>query len=554
MEWTKRNAPLALLVGALVASVGLLLYLTREMTFLQDTWDLLMNRRDPSVDALLTPHNEHIVLFPTLLGELLLRLFGMSDATPEYVVHVVVLAGVAALLFVYVRRRVGDWLALFAALLVLFLGPAWEVLLWPFQVGYSGAVLFGLGALLAVERGDRRGDIAATALLAVSFGFSSLAIPFAVAMAVEVFVKRRERGLARAYVVAIPVALFAFWYLGWGSDAESHLSLRNVMASPRFVLDSAAVAVAALFGLGESAVAGPVEPAWGRPLLIALVAGLAYRQLRRRALTPGFWPIAAATAANWFLTAFNASAGRAPVSSRYQYIGAILILMLLANLLQGERFGRRAIAVAATITVMAVSLNLVYLKDGRDTLMVQSVFTQADLGAIEIAKRTVAPEFSLTEDVAGTPTLVNVQADKYKAAVEEYGSPAYTPSELVAAPDYARRQADIVLAQALPLSTLTYDRAYEPRGGDGCLDVPPGGAASGSGIPLEPGETRIELAPGPAASFSLRRFATDEFPVPTEGGPGGSVTVLRVPRDGAPGYPWYLEVAASQAARVCPSR
>lgn len=551
MEWVKRNAPLVLLGIALPASVGVLLWLTRDMTFLQDTWDLLINRRDPTVDALLTPHNEHIVLIPTLIEQLQLRIFGMSDATPEYALQSLMLATAGALLFVYMRRRVGDWLALFGTALLLFLGPAWEVLLWPFEIGFSGSVLFGLAMLLALERGDRKGDVAACAFLLASFGFSSVAIPFAAAAAVDVFQKRRSHGLARAYVVVVPVAFFALWYLGWGSEAESHFSLRNVMTSPRFVLDSIAVAAAGLAGLGESALAGPVDPPWGRPLLVALAVALGYRLLRGGKLPPALWPIAAAAATNWFLTAFNASAGRAPVSSRYQYMGAVLILLLLANLLQGREVSKRVLAIGAAVTAMALSVNLILLKDGRDALMIQSIFTQSDLAGIEIAKRTVAPDFSLDSKVAGTPTLVNVQADKYLAAVEEYGSPAFTPEELTAAPDYGRKQADIVLSQALPLATLTRLGAYEPGGGgENCVAVP-AGAAPGSEVRISPGLTRIELAPGPRAEFSLRRFATGEFPVPTEGAPGDSVTELRVPRDGAPRYPWYLHVEASQPARVC---
>lgn len=551
MDWVKRNAPLVLLAIALPASVGVLLWLTRDMTFLQDTWDLLMNRRDPTVDSLLTPHNEHIVLIPTLLEQLQLRVFGMSDATPEYVLQSLVLAACGGLLFVYVRRRVGDWLALFATLLLLFLGPAWEVLLWPFEIGFAGSVLFGLAMLLALERGDRRGDIAACVFLLLSFGFSSVAIPFAAAAAVDVFQKRRTQGLARAYVVLVPMALFGLWYLGWGSEAESHLSLQNVMTSPRFVLDSAAVAAAGLVGLGESALAGPVDPSWGRPALIAVAVVLGYRFLRGRPIPPGLWPVAAAAATNWFLTAFNASAGRAPTSSRYQYMGAVLILLLLANLLQGERLSRRGVAIGAVLTAMVLSVNLILLRDGRDSLMIQSVYTQSDLAGIEIAKRTVAPDFWLDSVVAGTPTLVDVQADKYLAAVEEYGSPAYTPEELAAARGFGRKQADIVLSQALPLATLTRLGAYEPGGGgESCVAVP-AGAAPDSEVRISPGLTRIELAPGPRAEFSLRRFATGEFPVPTEGAPGDSVTELRVPRDGAPRYPWYLHVEASQPARVC---
>ena len=64
----------------------------------------------------------------------------------------------AILLFLYLRRRVDPWLALLAAGIVLFLGPAFDDLIWDFQMGFTGSLAFGLGALLMLERGDRRGD------------------------------------------------------------------------------------------------------------------------------------------------------------------------------------------------------------------------------------------------------------------------------------------------------------------------------------------------------------------------------------------------------------
>ncbi len=552
MDWLNRNAPVALLGLAMAASVALLLVLTREFTFLQDTWEFLMNRRDFTSSALLEPHNEHIVVIPVAIEQLFLRVFGMSDARPEYVLLAAACAATAYLLFVYVRRRVGPWLALFAAVLLLFLGPAWEALLWPFEISFVGSVLFGLAMLAALDREDRNGDIAACLCLCLCFGFSSLAIPFAAAAAVDVFQKRRSRGLGRAYVVAIPLGLYAAWYLGWGSDAETHVSLHNVLASPRFVFESVAVAVGSLLGLGTTPYGGSTDPVWGRAILVALVVAFAYRQVRKPGFVPGFWPVVAAATTNWFLTAFNQIPGRDPTSSRYQYMGGVLVLLLLANLLQGVRVDRRALVVAGGLTVAAVAVNLVVLQDGRDTLRVQSVLTQSDLGAIEIAKRTVDPEFSLNTEVAGTTTLIDVQAGKYLPAVAAYGSPAYTPAELEGAPDYGRKQADIVLSQALPLSTVTRPGAYDPSdSGENCVTLAAGSASPTSEVPLSPGLTRIELAPGPRAGFSLRRFATGEYPVVTEGAPGDSVTLLRVPRDRAPRQSWYLQVEASQPARVC---
>jgi hypothetical protein len=546
MEWISRNAPALLLAAALAVAATMTLVLTSQLTFLQDTWEYLMTRRDPSLEVLFHPHNEHLVLFPVLIEEGLLRLFGMTSATPEYVVLTGFLLGTALLLYIYVKRRVGPWLALFATVLVLCLGPAWEVLLWPFEISFVGPVFFGLAMLLALEREDRGGDALACLCIIVGLGFSGLGIPMLAAAAVAILIGDRRAWLRRAYVVAIPVALFAVWYLRWGRDASTQVTAHNVLHSPLVVAEALAVSVGSLFGVGVTPVGGPITALWGGLILVALIAVLGYRQRQRRGFSPGLWPVAAGAAAFWFLMAFNLSPGREATASRYQYGGVIFVVLILANLLQGVRPSRRALLTAAALTTVAVGLNLVVLHQGRDALLYQSALTRADTGAIEIARRTVDPEFQLGPEVAGTPTLVDVFAGEYLQAVDEYGSPAYTPEELVTAPVPARRQADIVLAQALPLSRKTTPGEYDISPHGHCTSVPGGGPE----VSLAPGTTRIELAPGPPGDISLRRFATGEYPVPSRGIPGNSTTLLRIPHDGAT-QPWHLHVEASQPARVC---
>jgi len=552
VERLSRNPPVLILVAALVLAVAGTLVLTEGMTFYQDTWGFLMGRRNLSSDALFLPHNEHLVVFPALLEMLLLHVFGMSSALPEYVMLALSLAATAALLFVYMRRRVGDWPALFAALIVLTLGPAWEVLLWPFEITFIAPILFGLAMLLALEREDRRWDLAACAFLILAVGSSGLGISFIAGAVVAVLVGPRETWLRRAYIFVVPLLLYAAWWLGWGHDAESHITLRNILASPRFVADSLAWAMQSMLGLAPIAGTEP-DVSWGRALLVGVVLLVAWRLLQGRPrpqIDRGLWPVLAAALANWFLTAFNAFPGRDPSSSRYQYAGAIFVLMILANLMNGLTLGRRALIAMAAVTALAIGPNLVALENGEDQLEHQSLLTQADTAAVEIAARTIDPNFQLTQPVAGTPSLINIYAGEYLEAVDEFGSPAYTEAELIAAPEPGRRQADILLSQALPLSTEIRRGGFKAgAAASACVAVPGGGEAMPD-VTLGPGLTRIEVAPGPPAELSLRRFALEEFPVPTEDAPGGSTVLLRIPRDNAE-QPWHLHVEADQDARVC---
>lgn len=545
----KRQAPVVLLAAALLGSVVLTLVLTWEMTFFQDTWAILIERRDFTIDSVMEPHNEHIAVALVLIQWLFLQVFGMATAKPEFVLLAIGLAGTASLVFHYMRQRVGEWPALFAALILLCLGPAYEVLLWPFEIGYVGSIFFGLATLLALERNERWADILAAVCLAIALSFSSLGLPFVPGAAVAIALGERRAWQKRAFVVVVPVLLWVTWYLGWGHVAESHISLRNVFESPRFVVEAIALGLGSMVGLGAHPPNLATDPAWRVALLIALVTFVGYRQVIRRApLAPGFWPIAAVAATNWFLTAFNYMPGRDPVASRYQYASAILILLLLANLFAGVRIGRGGIAVLGAVTLLALGPNLVDLHNGAKRYQRESVLTRSETAAIEIASRTVAPEFQLTEDISGTPSLVNVYAGKYLDAVAEYGSPAYSESELLSAPPEGRRQADVVLAHALPLRTTTTLGAFKARTGTSCVEL----RETGRKRPLAvtAGST-VEVAPGGEASLALGRFAPPgEFPVSAEAAPGGSSTALSIPRDRSP-RPWRLQVTAEQLVRVC---
>lgn len=544
----KRYAPFALLGAALLVAAIVLLEYSSGLSFFQDSWEFLMNRRGFDADAFLLPHNEHIVVIPAAISQALLRIFGMSSARPEFVTLIAFLLASATLVFLYVRRRVGDWLALIAVILLLFLGPAWQVLLWPFEIGFVGSFTFGVAMLLALDRGGRRADLLACVFLALSIGFSSLGVAFAVGAAVDVLQRRAERGLRRTWVPAVPLALYAIWYAGWGHDAEGHFSVHNVLVSPLFVLKSGVASLDSLLALSTIADEAVGRSKWGYVVLAILVALILYGYRRKRSVSPRVWPVIATAAVFWFLAAFNYFPGREAWSSRYLYAGAAFILLIAADLLKGVRLPRWAPAIALAGAVVIAVVNLVPLREGRDFLRAQTVLTRSDLAAIDIARRSVDPAFTLPPEISGTSFLNEIEAGEYLAAVDEYGSPAYTPAELADAPESGRNQADVVLANALPLALELGARGGSGRD-DRCRVVPGAAASRPPALPLRPGLTRVDLAPGPPGTIRLRRFAT-AWPLETEGVEGGSITVLRIPADGA-ARPWRLQVEATQRATVC---
>jgi hypothetical protein len=551
------NPALLCLAGVVACSGAFLLILQSHLTFINDDWAFLLYRRGSSVGTFLDPHNEHIVLGPVSIYKASLATFGMGSALPVQVASTLVFLLSALLLFVYLRRRVGDWAALLGTSLILFLGAGWKDLLWSFQVGFSGSVAAGLGMLLALDRDDRAGDRLACGLLVASLAFSSLGLAFAAGAVVDLLLSRRPRA-GRLYVALVPLALFGLWWLGWGHTAKSHLGLHNVATAPEYVIDAVSQAIASLLGLatplGGLSISGepagePVGLDLGRILLVVAI-GLAAWRLRRLGGVPrALWIALAVGGGFWLLAALNGDPRfRLPTTGRYQYQGAIFVLLIAAELLRGVRVGRRALAGAAVVTGVAVLSGLALLHDGYKFYRGESEGERAQLAAVEIARQTVAPGFTLLS--GANP----IEAGAYLSAVDAFGSPAYTQVELVSSPDPARTAADKVLADALPIR-LAQARRVSPGAGAGqgpagrrCRTVK-ASPAGATGLLLRPGEFTLKARAATKAEVLLGRFS-DGLPVDLgtlRPGPGGSLTV---PADRST-RPWRLGLRGAGPVTVC---
>jgi hypothetical protein len=541
---------LVALIWLFGASACLLLYLGTKLTFLLDDWEFLLYRRDFSADAILDPHGEHIVALPVLIYKALLATAGMGSALPYRVVSTALFLGSAALLFVYLRRRVGDWPALAATAIVLFLGAAWEDLLWPFQMTYFGSMAAGLGALLALERGDRRGEAVGCALLVLSVLFGSLGLSFAIGAGVYVLLQPERR--RRLYVFLVPLAVYGLWWLGWGHSAESTLSLDNVARTPLYVIDSLANAVGSATGLTHSAIEVHDRLLWARPVTVVLVFLAAWRLYERDRVPLWFWVVLATAGSFWILAGFNQMPGRDPGASRYQYLDVVFVFMLAAELLRPElerglRIGSKALAAIGIVAALSLAANLDELHDAyQDTYHPISRLEKAGLGALDISEDTVEPGFVLSEDVIDTG-FINVDADHYFSARDAYGSPAYDEAEIAASPEFVRYAADKVLFGALRIGLEPLPSASVPAAG--CETVPSDGSASPL-FSLPPDGVTIEAGREVIERFEMSRFATGSPPVLIEGLGPGEAGRLATPRDGAT-TPWKLRLITAGPTKVC---
>ena len=561
MRASRRN-PVLILILAAAASAATLLALGDGLAFFADEWELLLHRRGLGPDAFLAPVNEHLMLVPTAVFKALQAAFGMESTLPFRAAATAVLLGAAALLFTYLRRPLGEWPALAATVIVLFLGAASEVLLLPINIGFAGSLGAGLAMLLALRRGDRRGDVAACGALAASIACTSLGLVFAAGAAVEILLRGGRRA-ARAYVVALPLSLYAAWYAGWGHEAASAASLENALSAPQFVVEGIGSSAAALLGLFaiKDHVSEEVRLAGSLLLLLGCAAALvwlAHRSslpsLRDRGRSRELWVAATLMLCFWLLAAISEVPGRTASASRYMYPGAVFVLLVAAQLLDGVRPGRRALAAVALLAAVGLAGNLVALLDGHRMLERESALAKAELGAVELARERVDPVYTPTAVPSGAEFLGNVDAGSYLSAVDRFGSPADEPDELADRSETARAAADRVLAQALDLSLA------RPQAGTRRASPPGRAQAPGTGpCPVIAGRVEPFVVAAPAAltvrarrrpaELGLRRFATRSYPIELGAATPDRAALLRLPAD-ASAEPWEL-IARGGSVSVC---
>jgi hypothetical protein len=515
-------------------SGALLLHWQSGLTFWRDEWEYLLHRRSWSIDNFLDPFIEHLVAIPILIYRVQVALFGMDSPKSFQVVAVLLFLLSVVLLYVYVQRRAGKWIALAAILPILFLGPSWDDLLWPFQILFFGSMSCGIAALLALERRDRAGDIAATALLTTALLFSDVGIAFVAGVTVELALGRDR--FRRAFIVAVPTALFALWFLIWGHDAAdaSFISLRNAANLPSYVLDGLASTMAVLVGLGVPTGAHHQSALeWGRPLLVLALVFAGWRLYRLGSPPARLLAVLAALLGLWSLLALNYNVFAEPTVGRYQYLGVVLLVLVAAELLRGVPIGRFATAAVLAVAVAAAVANGLRLSDATHSLGEIAQQTRGGLAALELSRDTVDPAFELTEDNSDVDYLGLVQAGAYLSAADADGSPAYTPSELEAAPEPARVAADKVFGAALGLRLSPASPAAERRCGED--PTPPGESAL-----VVPTDGLILRAERSGAQADLQRYA-DAYPVSLGPLPRSLPILLRIPADRSD-RPWTLRL------------
>jgi hypothetical protein len=548
--------PVALVGLAFVALV--ILWAGRDITFLEDDWFFIDTRLGGTLDTYLQPHNEHLLLVPVALYKALFVTVGISHYWPYRVMVIVAHLACVVLLFLVARRSIGSRPALFVPLPFLFIGPAWHVVLFPFNVQWCLSIAALLGLLLLLERRDTRSEIACSLLVVVALASSSLGVPIAAGVIVAVL--WHPDRWRRAWIPAGPLALYGVWFLAYNLH-PNYQGPRQFPPSARYVFDAAAGAMGGLLGLptgGETSgrlhrwfvVTVDLLTAVGALVLVWLVA------IRRR-VSARLAMLLVTLLSNWVLLAITRSFV-SPSSSRYIYGGAFLIVLVALELARGAPIGRRAVPVLAVVACAAGALNLVWLLHDAGPRRKDAIQLAAQLGAVEVSRDFVSPSFP----PRFWPALPPILAARYFHAIDTlHGSPGSSPREIAASPEYARVAADEVLLRAARVGLTPYVGptprfAHREVAGDrrldraaGCVSVAPNGPGpSGVELTLPTEGMVIGTGPGVDAEARLRRFA-DTFPKAPVGTVGRLPQLLSVPR-GRASTPWQVQIRPRGAFKL----
>ncbi|MGK2933602.1 MAG: hypothetical protein ACSLFD_12695 [Solirubrobacterales bacterium] len=520
----------------MLISAALFLTIRSRLDFMLDDWAFVISRAPGDIGDYLEPHNEHISILPIAIYKLFLGIFGMTSAMPMHFVSVALFLLSVWVLFLYLRPLVGDPAAVVGCGLVLFLGTAWEDLLWVFQLGFSISIAAGLGALIMLRRENQRGDRVACLLLVISIISTSIGIAFLAGALVELLFRQKDR-VASLWVIVVPSLIYAIWWVGWGRDAPNGVRVENALETPLWIFNAMRVAIADTNGTFRL-------PGEGGDILTGLVcvtvlAGLAFYLHRSRKVPTAFLVAVAFGLAFWGLAALN---GRSYGAVRYQLPGVIILLMLVAGAMDGARIRPRRVSPIAVVVLIGISFNLIEMRDGyRAFLRPLSDKGFAGLTALEISRGTADPEFEVGMNNDGS---LAVTAKDYFAAKERYGSPAtWDLSEIGRKTPEARLAVDQVLIGALPVTGKPL-----PAGlvASSCRTVDAGPAGSEPSIPL-PGRT-FTFKPESPVFLALGRYGDGVTGATyTEAGEG---TLVQVPKD-LSDEPWRIAFLGTGRVRVC---
>jgi hypothetical protein len=505
-------------------------------------------RPTDGVEYFLAPSNGHLQVLGKLFYRGLFEVFGTNYAVFRAfdVAGVMVCVG---LFFALARRRVGPLVALVPCLSLLFLGYAWESFLWAFDLHTIYALALGLGAILTLQRDDRKGNVWACVLLILSISMIELGLAFAAGIAIAVLL--RPDRLRRAWIFVVPLVLYGCWWIWSRHFDQPSIAYENVKLIPMTVTDALAAVCGSVFGLNHTG-PGVFQPTtgitgWASALAALAVVALVWRISRGR-VPRTLWIFLVVVVAYWVLIALG---NRAPDSSRYIFVGTLLVFLVAVDALAGRRLPAVVVLAALGVVVFAIPPNVAKLYDGRGPQLNDATNTRVEYAMLDLVEGSgVPPGYTPGNDkrVAdrGGHVFTSLNAKDYYEAADRFGHLGMSLDELRGESVQRREIADATLIGALRIGLEPVVPPAAPQDCPSSLDGRPG-----KGVfffPPRRGTLLGSRAKQPI-DVSLGRFGTGGAGVSLGSLGPGDWASIELPTDAAPEQWW---IVLDGPVYVCP--
>ena len=449
--------------------------------FFFDDWNFLAYRQGFTPDALLQPHNGHLVALPNALYSLLSNVFGVDSYAPFRALALTVHLCVALLSAIAMSRARGKTTGVATLIVIALMGVGWQNIFWAFQIGFVGSIAFFLAGWLlldpSVGRFSTRRGVAVSLATLGSLLMSGVGVAALGAIAAVCLIDSRRRNVW--WIPVGPAVVYFVWNLAYGSSSAD---LGSVNLLPQYALQNAGASAGGFFGL---------DSAWGQ-MILGFVAFVVVRRLfLERTNAWSFGP-----AFMYLLFVALATMSRStyfePSASRYLYLGVVMLLITVAiggtPSITPARGG-----LAVLLAVLAIWGSRDLLSGGVKNLKREWTSVSTELAVVEEHRGSLDPH--LVVDPTHAPQL---SVGSYSALVESLGPLSLGRfSEIEGSDPEARSGADLLLATLVEIEPTSF-------AGEDCA---PSGLPT-SEVEVSPGDS-ILVSPWGPGSVNIRRFARE---------------------------------------------
>jgi hypothetical protein len=333
-----------------VALVGLFLAwylfsLTAHTTFFVDEWMFFTDRRDWTYSALIESHNGHLSIVPAFIYICVFKIFGYDNYEVFRLLALIVHLAICFLVADMVRRRHGWAIATSVGMAVALMGGGQQNILWGFQIGFMGGLLFFLVALRCLQRANNSLGLLWPILTSLSVGLSVASASSGLGSLPVILILTLCGANRRRlwWVGVIPTIIYLVWYSQYGGTG---MPTSVLSAIPESVARYGAASMSGFFG---------VDQRWGWPMLgIVVVLMLKSFWSHRFDVSRLGFPIFVLVF--WLGVSYTRGGLWGYGASRYVYVGAICAILIISDSVNIRKVGylRRAFFVKGCVILLAV--------------------------------------------------------------------------------------------------------------------------------------------------------------------------------------------------------